>query len=173
MSITDDIHDVVHAWVTASTGIDGQKAIPDKENSPEPTGSHFVINSSASESGVGFRDEVDYGASGEYTVRGHRERLVSLHAFGKDAYSLMQQVKMSQSAPSIRKLFKDARIELVETKTIRDLSKLKGSRYESRAQMDVIVRYAQKFTDAVPTIARIDYEVSVGLESINDSVHTP
>lgn len=173
MSITQTIHSTVHAWVLLATGIAAVNVIPDKESSPEPTGPFFIINSNASENGVGFRDEQIYTASGVYTIRGHRERLVSLHSFGPNALDLMQQVKMSQSTPSVRRLFRDAGIELIETKNIRDLSKLKGARFETRAQMDLRVRYAQQITDAVDTIESIEYEIRVGTDTIEDTVSAP
>lgn len=170
MSITNTIHDTIHAWIQLATGLDAANIIPDKENSPEPRGDHFVINSSLAEVGIGFRDELQYTSSGEYTVKGHRERSVSLHSYGVDAYALMQKVKMSQSAPSVRRIFKDAGLELIETRNVRDLSGLKGSRTETRAQMDLRVRYAQQFTDAVETTKQIDYEIRVSGDTITDSV---
>lgn len=173
MSITSTIHDTIHAWILLSTTVPAANVIPDKESSPEPVGPHFVINSTAAENGVGFRDEKLYKASGVYTIRGHRERIVSLHCYGSNAHDLMQQVKLSQTAPSVRRLFRTANIELIETKNIRDLSGLKSSRYETRAQMDVRIRYAQKITDSIDTIQTIESQVRVGTDVIDDSVSRP
>ena len=170
MNITTQIHDTLHAWIKAVTGLSNGHIIPDKENSPEPVGNFFVINSTVSDVPIGLEDEVAYTASGQYTLRAIRERRASLHAYGPNALALMGMVQLTPDLPSVRRLFAAARLAVIDVGNVQDLSALKSARYEQRAQMDVRLRYSLTLTEAVTTIDSIQFDVSVNLGGVIETV---
>lgn len=169
-----EIHDTVHEWLQRATGLADGKIIPANDGmSPEPTGDFISINIIPDLAAIGYMDEIQYTDTGEYTVKGHRNALVSLNSYGPNSYAYLSTVKAVADAPSIRKLFADDLIVLVECRNVRDLSSRKGQRLENRSQMDCIVRYAMSFTDDVNHVETIDYTLNATFndgETIEDSV---
>lgn len=158
MTSPENIFSTLHDWVVLATDLTGNKVAQYDANAPEATGKTFVINPNASLTPIGLMDETQYTASGQYSVTGHDHQLASLHCYGPGANAKMKLVRACQDAPSIRKLFRDQKLTLVECGTIRDLSAKKGARVEERAQMDVRLRHATTITDTVPTTQTIELE---------------
>ena len=169
-----EIHDAVHEWLQRATGLADGSIIPANDGmSPEPTGDYISINIIPDLMQASMMDEIQYTATGEYTVKGHRTALVSLNSYGPNSYVHLSTAKAVQDAPSIRTLFADALLVLVECRNVRDLSSRKGQRLENRSQMDCLVRYAMSFTDDVNYVETIDYTINAvenDGETIEDSV---
>jgi len=159
MTTEETIFSTLHDWVVTATDLEGKKVVQYNPNAPEPTGQMFVINPNAVVTPIGLMDELQYTATGVYSVKGHRSVLASLHCYGKGAVSQMAAVMACQDAPSIRKIFRDAKITLVECRQIRNLSAPKGARIEERAQMDVMLRYAEVITDTVETTKAVEFQI--------------
>ena len=171
MSIADEIHDTLHEWIRLATELEPQQIIPVRQSDeePEPRGLYFAINVRPAVDRLGMMDDKTY-TEGQYVITGHKTRLVSLQARGPGALDAMELVEAVQDAPSIRRLFKDDVLALIETRTIRDLSAKKGARTEERAQMDVIVGYGQTITDDVPTVQGVEFDIEVGLDTLSDLI---
>lgn len=173
MSIIDDIYLLLHQWVTTTTCLAGNKVIRYAQNTPQPVGLCVVINPVISVAALGILDETSYvgtGVRGSYSTKGHRESIASIHAYGEGALNALTLLQMSRYSQANRMLFRDEKITLVECTQVRNLTGMKGDRFEERGQMDVRLRFAQRFTENVDYVRQIKYEIDAGIDELTDAV---
>ncbi|MBT9548603.1 MAG: hypothetical protein IV090_24630 [Candidatus Sericytochromatia bacterium] len=112
------------------------------QNAPEPAGPFFSVNPFAGIKRLGAIDETVWNSETEiFALHQHREALCSIQACGPEALALLSSADDKLQIPNIYKTaFSDRNLAAI-TGPIRDLSGMKGARFEQRAQMDVTIRY--------------------------------
>lgn len=112
------------------------------QNAPEPAGPFFTVNPFAGITRLGAFDETVWNGQTEtLEVHQHREALCSVQACGPGAMALLAEANDKLQLPSIYKAaFSDRNLAAIPG-ALRDLSGLKGARFEQRAQMDVTIRF--------------------------------
>lgn len=85
-------------------------------------------------------------------VRGIREMVLSVNYFGTNALAEMSRLQTAFGFPSAREMLLRDNIVFVKETGLRDLSSLMENRFESRSQMDVMIRLTENVTDIDSTI---------------------
>lgn len=148
-SALDDIKAGLQEWLKDATGIPGSRVIFAHQNKTPPTGGFFiVINPLISSSKKGLYDEQIQLSSGATQVRGYRDGQASIQAFGAGAYDALLTAVDKLDIESLYAGWFEARYLTVSLMgQVRNLTGLKGNRYEERAQMDISIQYAALNTD--------------------------
>jgi hypothetical protein len=135
-------------WVETATELDNGQIIFSYQNRPEPSGPYFLINPVINITRIGMDEENPAtGADlGKIEVVSRRYVSVSLHCFGATALELMSAVQDASNRPSVYLTFNAEGMGL-QCGAVKDLSGLKGARFEGRAQMDVRVTCGSSFID--------------------------
>lgn len=76
--------------------------------------------------------------SGNYHSQGQRKTVISVKAFGLDAISMLTQFQESMFTQDVLNEFYSAGIAALEFSSVRDISELIDTAYETRAQCDVV-----------------------------------
>lgn len=143
----DDIKTAVHGWLVDSTELAGDKVIWAYQNAPEPTGLFIKINPLQSVGKISVFDELVPESDGTQTVLHYRNITCSVQAFGPGASATLAAALDGLDHPFIYQTnFAENGISARST-TIRDLSQIKGTRYEERAQIDLFLYSADTTSD--------------------------
>lgn len=112
------------------------------QNTPEPNGPYISINPGVSIGNIGMFDEAVFDTTTAlYTVHAHRRLMVSIQALGAGALLALTSARDSLDRPTLyQSWFVDRGLSAIPSE-IRNLTGLKGSRYEQRAQMDLTITY--------------------------------
>lgn len=155
---------LIFSWVATATALDNAQIVFAYQNRPEPPGPYFLINPVTNISAIGMDEENPAtGADlGKIEVVSRRYVSVSLHCFGATALELMSGVQDSANRPSVYTLFQAEGMGL-QCSSVKDLSALKGSRFEGRAQMDVRISCGSAFIDDMGW-----FDTVSGTSTIND-----
>lgn len=135
----DAIKAALLAWVQdASTGF---KILFADQNRPAPGTPHIVINTALTSRRIGLDDEAIWDADDAVsTLAAHRRVSVSLQAFGAGAVAALTGLQDALEYPTLYAgWFSGDSLAAHTPGEVRNLSGMLGSRYEQRAQMDVVV----------------------------------
>lgn len=160
-------------WVETATALDNGQILFAYQNRPEPPGPYFLINPVINITRIGMDEETTVASgddAGKIEVTSRRYVSVSLHCFGATALELMSAVQDASNRPSIYTAWMAEGMG-VQCGAVKDLSGLKGARFEGRAQMDVRVSCGSTFIDdlgwfdTVEVAATIDdYEIDITVQ---------
>ena len=124
-------------WLSDSTGL---PVVWQFQNKPEPDTPFVSVNPVTSTHRQGLFDEaVVDDSTGVSTIVGHRTIMASIQACGSGAYAALTTAQDKLEAPSLYDGWFYNRGLSAQTGDIRNLTGMKGSRYEQRAQMDVTI----------------------------------
>lgn len=132
---TVNIKSALYDWLTDSQDL---PVIWEFQNAPQPNEAFVSVNPIMSVSKLGAYDEFvpDYDAGAGFLAQ-HWQVMASVNAFGPAAISSLSKAIDEFDRPSQYQVwFADREIQAV-LGTMRNLSGLKNSRFEQRAQLDV------------------------------------
>jgi len=138
------------------------------QNAPEPNAPFISINPAVSVSGIGMFDEAVFDDSaGTYTMHIHRRLGVSITALGAGALMALAGARDALDKPTAcQEWFTDRDLGAIPG-DIRNLTGLKGSRYEQRAQMDLTLTYIGKAANGADITDNPGYADSLTYDSPN------
>lgn len=132
----------LYNWALASSGLAATNIIFAYQNGPEPSGAHLVITPAISITRQGQRDEVVWDGTASptptVTVYSYRKVQGAFNVYGPNAMGILSAVQDGLQLPTRQTALDTAGLTLW-TSQVRDLSGLKGSLFEERAQMDVFI----------------------------------
>ena len=106
----------------------------------------------------GIRDEQkQVNDEGIVEIRGHRSLTVDINMYGSGSIQKMEDLKSSLSKETVLSNLNDKYgIAILDKGAIQNLSTLMETKYEERAQMDVLIGYATSIEDEVGIIERVE-----------------
>jgi hypothetical protein len=149
-----NLRDTMIAYIQQETKL---KAIWDDESGPRPSLPYVSIKIISGPVKEGF-DDIRQDADRNFTVEGHRLFTLSINIWGRDAHEKMSILRDGFERPSACDFFNARRIALVTYSNIINLTGLRETSFEERAQMDVRIRAVSVTKDTVRTIEKIELE---------------
>lgn len=129
------IKSALYAWLTQATGL---PVIWQFQNAPEPSTAFISVNPITNISRIGLDDElIPDDTTGVGHVAAHRTITASITACGDGALAALAAAQDKLEALSLYDPWFYANGLSCRSGDIRNLTGLKNSRYEQRAQMDV------------------------------------
>lgn len=149
----------IYEWLSSELGI---TVIYADQNAPRPDKPYATIRI-ISENKLGGNDEgATVDDDGIQSFCGQREAAVSLNIYGEDAFDSMKLALNSLSKPSILEdFFYNDDIAILNKGDILNLTDVLETEFEERAQMDLLVGYAEEYTDDVGYIETVELNEEV------------
>lgn len=174
----EEIRKALYDWAVAALA--GELTIPvrwARQNAPRPARPYLLLDART----VAPVSEVEIGPvddDGIRTIGKHQEILVALEAYAvpHDPYTgtdICQTLLISLEKVATRLAFQAAGFCFVDVLAITDLSALRDTQFEGRAQMDIRLRTFMSDTEEVGYISAVELDAEVdGIES-TDMIGTP
>lgn len=169
-----DLEDAIRAWVLATTGLDPSRVWFSDQPVPSPAISSSSPRITISVGGprkVGqdelrhnFNSSRPAGQEVEYQAIGPREVTVSLQAFAADSSSvdLLEAALTGLRLPSVRDALNAAGVGVLREGDVRSLSAIRGTTYEDRALLEVVVLVSSSAVERVGYIERAEIFYGAG-----------
>lgn len=161
MSINwDTVKTNIYNWVVANIPM-GMPVTMYYENAPRPTAPYVTINlASINQIGWDWTPNPTDNA-GDVDIVGDREFTIQLQAYGGDPFTILENLRTSLQKQGVLDTLRLVGIVYVSWMPLIDLTELIDTRFEKRAQMDVLFRIAQDATEALGTIATVEAEEKI------------
>lgn len=145
----------LYQWLTEAGGA---PVVWQFQNAPEPTETFFSVNPVVASRMIGLYDAQNPLTDGTTQIVPYREIRASVNACGPDALEKLSQAQDKLSFESLYKTWFLDREITCESSEIRNISGLKGSRYELRYQIDLTLTcYGSDGGDGTPLIDDVGY----------------
>lgn len=116
-------------------------------NAPRPNSQYVTINiSSITSYGQDWANSLST-ALGEVQMKGDRLFTVGLQCYGGDTLTLMENIRTSLQKQTVLDGLRTNGIAFYQAFTINDITELVDSRFEKRAQLDVLFGIGQVYLD--------------------------
>lgn len=137
----------LYTWMVDQSALGSDRVIEadQAEHRPaRPYGTYKVTSPKR----VGGTDQ-EVMVAGVLNVSGEREITASLNVFGAGALETMQKLRDSLELPSVRDTYFTAfDLAVTEVSEVRDLTELEDTKFQQRAQMDVVVGLTSNLVDS-------------------------
>jgi len=101
-------------------------------------------------------DQTSPGAVGTFITSGPREFTLSINAYGPESLERISKLMSEIEKMSMVAYFKAAGVACIKSGDVRDLTRLTGTRSESRHQFDVRFRTVDNITEAPGIIESVE-----------------
>lgn len=95
---------------------------------------------------------------GVINMKGDRQFTLQIQAYGNDPLTLLENIRTSLQKQTVLDNLRASGIAFYESLTINDISELVDSKYERRAQLDILFGLAQIYNDAPGYFSTIEVE---------------
>lgn len=145
------IEDAIYGW--EQIVLPSVPAIWMHQNAPRPLVPHVTLHMKTINSkGVdAFLPDTD-------EIVGNRNFVLMIQGFGLGAMGFMEALKTSLEKPSIQLYLTQNNLVFVDRLAINCISEVVDSRWEERAQLDLLMRFAQVDSEVLPKIEHVDIE---------------
>lgn len=105
---------------------------------------------------------------------GDREFTLQIATYGGDCLTRLEDLRSSLQKESVLDTLRENGIIFVQQFDIQDITELVASRFENRAQMDVLFRIAQTYGESLGSIETVEIQeiFNNGEEDVYDEIHT-
>lgn len=160
----------LYDWLTDTTGL---PIIWQFQNAPEPTESFISVNPVISSRMIGLFDAQVMLVNGTTQIAPYREVKASVNAYGPEALEKLSNAQDYLSFDSLYTAWFLDRDMTCQAGLMRNLTGLKGSRYEQRAQLELTLTCygSGNGGDGTPLIDDVGY--ADHLEWSSDSLDIP
>lgn len=169
----EQIKTYIYDWAVSNLP-SGVEVIMYNQNAPRPTTPYVTLF---------FQNLLQIGNdyipkptvdSGLVEQVGDREFTVQIQTYGDDCFTRLENLRSSLQKTSVLDSLRANGIAFVQQFPIQDITELLSSRFENRAQMDILFRTAQNYNDTLGTIAtvEIDETISNGVSEVYDETLT-
>jgi len=148
-------------WARTNTGL--TYAIWSDQNSPQPLSTDALKSDAYVTLRYDNINQIGQDAQllptdnpGNVIIAGNREWTLFIQIKGKNAFSLMNDLRDSLQKETVRDILTLAGIVFVDNFSIQNITGLDDTEYIERASMDVLFRAASSITDIVGTIKNIE-----------------
>lgn len=117
-------------------------------NAPRPTVSYVTLNIQSIVAVNQDWSDSSTDSSGVQNMKGDRQFTVSIQAYGGDTLTTLENLRTSLQKQTVLDTLRANGIAFYQSLTINDITELVDSRYESRAQLDVLFGIGQIYTDS-------------------------
>lgn len=114
---------------------------------------------------LGAKDELRYKGSDSFTLNGQRTGLLSVNAFGLDAIQVANDLKDSLQLEAAMSLLRAKEISILAESDVRDLSELRDTKIEKRAQFDLTLGYTRIIDEAITPIESVEIDDALSGDS--------
>ena len=171
------IKNALHSFVVAASGLSASNVVFAYQNAPEPSGTYISIIPIITATQVQMYDETIYQENGTIDTVPFRNIVTQLDAYGTDAISVMSSVMDNIDVPSIYDNIDSVGLSAMLASELRNLTELKGKRYEQRAGLDlrIYARYSLEVNDDLGWFNIIKYDGGAGdpyVDRINEQTIT-
>lgn len=165
MTLTDDIHKGVRAWILAATGLPPESVLPADDNGPRRALPYITMRLASQGNRVQWPElaqsiDADTGEILE-NVREELRDTLQLDAYGVGTDTLLKQCAQSLRLTRTRVQLYDAKLALRPIGPINDLSATVDTEIEKRFSRDFDLTYGTQFADPVagpPEMETLDTE---------------
>jgi hypothetical protein len=147
----------VRACALAATGLNDGHVIWAFQNGPRPLVPFIEINPRLAIARVGSHDEETMNAANadQLDRKAQRRVTVSCHAFGPDAFALLEAMQAFCDTEAGHVLFDVAGLAVADFGSVNDLTELLETQFEERAQFDLIFALAAVSSEKVGAITSV------------------
>jgi hypothetical protein len=134
------------------------------QNAPRPDSAYVTLYlSSVVQIGDDFIPQPTT-APGDIEQQGDREFTLQIATYGGDCFTRLENLRSSLQKETVLATLRESGIAFVQHFPIQDVTELVSSRFENRAQMDVLFRIGQTYSEVSGSIetVEIDEEFSNG-----------
>lgn len=155
------IKDGVYQWLSSELTVAawGGTVIFADQAAPRPAEPYATIriNAGVPVGNDELREVQEVGPDVIGSYRGQRTATVSLNIFGTNAVQLMRTARMSLAKQSVLDtLYNDHDLSVIDAGEILNMTDLLETRFQKRAQMDVIIGFAESIDDNLGAIEKVE-----------------
>lgn len=147
----------LYKWATSQIPVN-MPAIFYFENSPRPTVDYITLYlNSIVQIGDDYLPR-PLDSPGNVQLVGNREFTLQIQGYGGDPMSVLETLRYSLQKPTVLDTLRANGIVFVNYFPINDITQLVDSRFEKRAQMDILFRIAQSYSDTIGSIDTVEIQ---------------
>lgn len=168
-----EVENAVRAWILSTTGLDGSRVWFAQQPVPSPaidSGEPRITIDVGDLRPIG-QDELRHdfdssrpaGQEIQYTAIGPREVTVSVQAFAEEgAGELLERAMTGLRLPSVRDALNAAGVGVLRVGTVRRLSVVRGTTYEDRALLEVVLQISSSAVERIGYFDRVEIVYGAG-----------
>jgi hypothetical protein len=141
------VQTALYNWAVANLP-SGMPVIFYYANAPRPTVSYVTLNIQSVVAVNQDWTDSSTDVNGVVNMKGDRQFTLSIQAYGGDTLTTLENLRTSLQKQTVLDTLRANGIVFYQSLTINDITALVDSRYESRAQLDVLFGIGQVYTDA-------------------------
>lgn len=163
-----EIKDAIYTW--ASSNVTAQVIWAEQEG-PRPERPYLTLKLITGPTKTMAIDNFKYDNDlTKFVLNGDRSVVLSINAFGNDAFDLLATLQNSLDDPTvIDELFENS-LSILDDGDIRDVTLALETSFETRAVMEVTFGYAHKRETSVVDIQKVELEGDYGAIETNEIV---
>ena len=137
----------LYQWAVANLPV-GMPVIYWEQNSPRPSVPYVTLNISNIVAVNQDWSESSTNPLGVQDMKGDRQFTLQVQAYGGDTLTNLENLRTSLQKQTVLDTLRANEIAFYQSLTINDITDLVDSRYENRAQLDILFGIGQIYTDA-------------------------
>jgi hypothetical protein len=142
-------------WAKTEAGIPEAQVVWAEQNSPQPN-TPYVTLRIASLVKVGDDYIPMPNASGAVKITGNRDFTLGIQGFGPGSLGILETLRGSLAKQSVKETFYAAKIALVNTEDVLNITELVETRFQERGSLDVFLRTYSEVTDNLGAIEKVE-----------------
>lgn len=138
-----DIDPLIYAWTVLYTGL---TAIWSNDNGPKPDLPYIALRRQVVNP-IGSEYLSKPNSSGMAKISGNRDLIIYFQAYGNNAMGVLENLWTVRLIPASQEQLATKGISLVNKLAINNITGLNETKFEERAQMDLLFRFASQRVD--------------------------